>query len=85
MVYQNTPDYPRLAKQAGITGTVWMKVLIDEEGNVLKAIIAKSSGTASLDEAALKASYGNKFSPGIQNGRPVKVWVTYPVEFKLED
>jgi len=85
MIYQHQPDYPRLAKQAGITGTVWVKALVNEEGNVLKAIVAKSSGTVSLDEAAVEAAKKNKFKPGIQNGRPVKVWVTYPVEFTLED
>lgn len=85
MIYQNKPIYPRLAKQAGITGMVWVKALVDEEGEVLDAIIGKSSGVNSLDEAAVKASFKCKFKPGIQNGRPVKVWVTYKVEFKLTD
>ncbi len=83
IVYNHTPDYPRLAKQAGITGTVWVKALVDEAGKVLKAIVARSSGTVSLDEAAVKAAYKNKFTPGIQEGKPVKAWVTYPVEFSL--
>ncbi|TET95798.1 MAG: energy transducer TonB [Candidatus Zixiibacteriota bacterium] len=84
MIHEENPDYPRLAKQAGITGTVWIKALVDEQGDVLKAIVAKSSGTVSLDESAIDAAYKNKFKPGIQNGRPVKVWVTYPVEYTLE-
>jgi len=85
MVHHEEPVYPRLAKQAGITGTVTVKALVNEEGNVIKAIIYKSSGTTSLDEAAVKAAYKNNFKPGIQNGRPIKVWVTYDVEFKLTD
>ncbi|MFQ5453553.1 MAG: energy transducer TonB [Candidatus Zixiibacteriota bacterium] len=85
MIYQNQPEYPRLAKQAGITGVVWVKALVDKEGNVRKAMIGKSSGTASLDEAAVKAAYKNKFKPGIQNGRPVNVWVTYKVVFELNN
>lgn len=84
MIHQYEPDYPRLASQAGITGTVWVNALVDEEGNVIRAIIAKSSGTKSLDDAAVQAAFKNKFKPGIQNGRPVKVWVTYPYEFKLD-
>jgi len=82
-IYKQVPEYPRLAKQAGITGTVWVKALVDEEGNVIKAIVGKSSGVASLDEAAVEAALKNKFKPGIQNGRPVKVWVTYEMEFTL--
>ncbi len=84
-IYRQEPEYPRLAKQAGITGVVWVNALVDEEGKVIKAIVAKSSGTVSLDEAAVKAAYKNRYKPGIQNGRPVKVWVTYPVEFKLSE
>jgi TonB family protein len=79
------PDYPKLAEQAGITGVVWVKVLVDEEGKVLKAIVDKSSGTVSLDEAALEAAYKCRYKPGIQDGHPVKVWVTYDVEFKPDD
>ena len=85
MIYQFKPDYPRLAKQAGITGLVWVSALVNEEGEVLKAIVGKTSGVTSLDEAAVKAAYKCRFKPGIQNGRPVKVWVTYKVEFELTD
>lgn len=84
MVYKHRPDYPRLAKQAGITGTVWVKALVDEAGKVLKAIVARSSGTVSLDEAAVKAAYKNKFTPAMQKGKLIKVWVTYPIEFVLD-
>ncbi len=85
MIYQFKPEYPRLAKQAGITGLVWVSALVNEEGEVLKAIVGKTSGVTSLDEAAVKAAYKCRFKPGIQNGRPVKVWVTYKVEFELTD
>ena len=85
MIHQKTPEYPRLAKQAGITGIVWVKALVDKDGNVRDSQVAKSSGTVSLDEAAVKAAYDCKFKPGIQNGRPVPCWVTYKVDFVLDN
>jgi len=85
MIYEATPPYPRLAEQAGITGRVYVKALVDESGSVIKAQVGKSSGTESLDEAAVEAAYKNKFKPGIQNGRPIKVWVTYKVDFILDN
>lgn len=85
MIHQTQPDYPRLAKQAGITGVVWVKALVGKDGSVLKAMVGKSSGTESLDEAAVEAAYNNTFKPGIQNGRPVNVWVTYKVNFNLNE
>jgi TonB family protein len=82
-VYRHQPDYPWLAKQAGITGTVTVWVLVNEEGNVIEAVVYKSSGNTSLDEAAVQAAYKCKFKPGIQNGWPIKVPVIYGVEFEL--
>ena len=83
MIYQSRPDYPRLAKQAGITGVVWVQALVSREGKVIDARVGKSSGTASLDDAAVEAAYNNSFKPGIQNGRPVACWVSYKVDFSM--
>ena len=85
MIHQYSGEYPRLAKQAGITGLVWVKALVDKEGNVRQAILGKSSGTQSLDEAAVEWAYKYKYKPAIQNGRPLAVWVTYKVDFVLDD
>jgi protein TonB len=85
MIYQEKPEYPRFAKNAGVEGVVWVQALVDKEGNVVKAQVGKSSGTVALDEAAVEAAYDNKFKPGIQNGAPVACWVTYKVEFSLSE
>lgn len=85
MIHEVKPEYPRLARQAGIEGTVWVKALVSKSGDVIKAQIGKSAGTASLDEAALAVAKENKFKPGIQNGRPINVWVTYKVSFSLNN
>lgn len=84
MIHEVKPEYPRLAREAGLEGRVWIKALVDKNGNVRDAVIAKSSGVEVLDQAALKVAKLNKFKPGIQNGRPVAVWVTYKVDFVLD-
>ncbi len=78
------PEYPRIAKQAGIQGTVWIKVLIDKKGDVLKAQISQSSGTKVLDQAALDVAYVNKFRPASHDGKPIAMWVTYSVGFYID-
>jgi protein TonB len=85
MIYEEKPPYPRLAKQAGITGIVWVNSALDKNGNVIDVVIAKSSGTVALDEAAAKAAWKCKFKPGIQNGRPVRCRVVYKVDFRIND
>lgn len=82
-IYFEKPVYPRLAEQAGIEGTVWIKVLVISDGSVREAVVYKSSGTESLDEAAVEAAKKCRFKPAIQNGRPVAMWVAFPYNFEL--
>ena len=78
------PNYPRLARQAGLEGTVWIAALVEIDGSVIEAKVYKSSELRILDDAALQAAYQNKFRPAIQNNRPIKLWVAYKVEFVLD-
>ena len=79
------PDYPQIARLAGLEGTTVVKALVDKSGHVREAKIAKTSGYAVLDNAAVEAAFRNLYTPGIQNGYPVACWVSYRVEFKLND
>ncbi|MFH1685899.1 MAG: TonB family protein [bacterium] len=85
MIFQQAPEYPDKAKQAGIEGNVWIQALIDKTGAVRKANVSKSSGEKLLDKAAVTAAYQNKFKPALQKEQPVAVWVTYKVEFALAE
>jgi protein TonB len=79
------PEYPPLAKQAGIEGVVWVKVLVDKNGKVRDAIILKPSGaSAGFEEAALAAVSKWEFKPAISNNQPVAVWAMLPVRFVLK-
>ena len=84
MVRQYEPEYPSLAKKAGLEGSVWIKALVDKDGTVRDVRVLVSSSVASLDDAAVKAGWKNIFRPAIRSNRPVAVWVSYRVEFKLE-
>ena len=80
------PNYPPPAKQAGITGTTMVSVNVDTTGQVINASVEQTSGTVTLDAAALRAAYQGRFRPGLNsNNRPVECWLSYPVEFSLDD
>jgi len=80
-----TYEYPPLAKQAGIEGTVWIKALVDKKGNVRDAIVFKPSGSsAGFEEVAREGAFKIKYKPAISNNQPVAVWVVYKVDFKLK-
>jgi len=79
------PDFPEMARLTGREGKVVVRALVDRDGTVRRAEIAKSSGTnVGFDEAAVDAALRCLYKPAIQNGMPVMVWVTYVVEFKLK-
>jgi TonB family protein len=65
------PPYPPIARQAKATGTVVVRVLIDENGNVI--IARPVSGHPLLQTAAAQAARGAKFPPRRVAGKPVKV------------
>lgn len=74
------PTYPDEAKKAGIYGTVAVKILVDEQGNVVAA--RAISGPPSLRKAAEEGALHTKFSPTLLAGKPVKVSGTISFNFK---
>ena len=83
MIYESVPIYPDKDRKAGHEGVVWIKALVDKNGNSVQALVAKTSNYENLDNAALDAATKNRFKPAIQNGRPIAVWITYKVEFLI--
>jgi protein TonB len=74
-----------VARISGVSGKVFVKVLISEDGHPLKAIVMKRIPAECLffDSVALKSVVDSKYYPGIKNGRPVKVWCVVPISFQL--
>lgn len=75
-------DYPELAKKAGIEGRVYIQFVVDEDGKVINPRVIKGIG-GGCDVEALNAVKQVKFTPGYQDGKPVKVQLSLPVVFKL--
>lgn len=77
------PDYPPLARDAGIEGTVAIRVLVDEQGKVIAADVLQSDVTPAMERAALAAARMCKFRPAKQRTIPVKAHVMIPFQFQL--
>ncbi len=65
------PAYPSEAQAQRLGGTVFVKVKIDEKGNVTEARII--CGHQILGKASEDSARGAKFEPTMLNGKPVKV------------
>ncbi len=65
------PAYPLEAKQARVSGSVIIQVLVDEKGKVVKA--EAICGYPSLARAGEDAARHARFTPTLLAGQPVKV------------
>jgi protein TonB len=75
--------YPEVARQIGMEGRVTVKVLVNTDGSVIK--VGSITGPDVFADEVREKSMNLEFTPGLQNGKPVKVWVTVPFNFKLKN
>jgi TonB family protein len=64
------PEYPARARAAGVSGTVSLRVCLDEEGKVYA--LAACRGHRLLLAAAVRAAYRSRFRPVLSGGRPTR-------------
>lgn len=74
-------EYPSSLRGAGVEGKVLLYFLIDGTGRVRDARVARSSGQAELDAAALRVAPVHSFSPALRQDHPTPVWIALPVIF----
>ncbi|MDX9883908.1 MAG: energy transducer TonB [Prolixibacteraceae bacterium] len=76
--------YPVIAQENGIQGKVYVNFVVDKDGSVTNAKIARGVDP-SLDKEALRVVNSlPKWKPGKQRGKAVKVSYTVPINFVLQ-
>jgi len=80
----NAIKYPQIAQENGIQGRVYVQFVVERDGSVSNATIARGVDP-SLDREALRVVNSlPKWKPGMQRGKPVKVSYTVPINFVLQ-
>lgn len=79
------PDYPLIAKRAGVGGTVAIRAVIGKDGTVKSAQLLKGLEQFGMDEAALEAVKQRVYKPGMLEGKPVEVIMTIRVVYSLNN
>jgi protein TonB len=75
------PEYPELAKRAGIEGVVILEAVIDVSGHVDHVKVLSS--IPMLNEAAIRAVKQWRYTPTELNGVPIPVLLTITVRFSI--
>ena len=77
-------NYPPMAAENNVQGKVIVQFVVDKTGKVGEVKVVRSVDK-DLDKEAVRVCKSlPKFTPGRQNGQPVSVWYTLPVQFKLQ-
>jgi protein TonB len=76
-------QYPALARESNIQGTVVLTFLVGKDGRVGDVQILREIGGGCGKEAVRVVKNMPGWRPGEANGHPVKVRFTLPVRFKL--
>ncbi|GET20291.1 MULTISPECIES: energy transducer TonB [Prolixibacter] len=80
----NAIKYPVIAQENGIQGKVYVNFVVNTDGSVTDAKIARGVDP-SLDKEALRVINSlPKWKPGKQRGKPVRVSFTVPINFVLQ-
>lgn len=81
-VYKIEPEYSEEARKAKYQGTVVLSVIIDATGKPTNLKVVRPLGLG-LDEKAIEAVRKWRFRPGTKEGKPVAVYATIEVNFRL--
>lgn len=78
------PAYPPISRRLNEQGRTMLRVLIGADGKPQATEIAKSSGFARLDDAALATVMRWRFVPGKRGGVAEAMWFNVPINWVLE-
>jgi protein TonB len=76
------PEYSEEARKAKWQGTVVLSLIVDEKGHPQQIKVSKSLGLG-LDAKAIEAVEKWRFKPGMKDGKPVAVFASIEVNFRL--
>jgi protein TonB len=77
--------YPSVAKEAGTQGRVFLQFIVERDGSLTDMKILRDPGSGLGEEAERVLKMSPHWRAGIQNGKPVRVQYTVPINFSLAE
>ena len=76
--------YPADAREQYISGTVYLTFVVERDGSITDIRILRGIGGGCEEEAVRVVRMMPKWTPGKQNGNPVRVQFNLPIRFTLQ-
>jgi periplasmic protein TonB len=80
---QENIKYPQMARESGISGTVYVTFVVERDGHVTDVKVMRGIGGGCDEEAIRVINAMPKWNPGKQRGKPVRVQFNMPIKFTL--
>jgi len=81
LIHRVEPVYPELAKRARVAGAVRLRITINEQGDVEDIRVV--DGNPLLNGAAVAAVQQWRYTPAVQDGKPIAVTTVVTLSFKV--
>lgn len=82
-IYQNI-KYPKKSRRQEIEGTAFIRFVIDKDGTITDIKVKRGLCDAIKKECYEIVKNMSRWTPGYQNGEPVRVQFDLPIKFNLE-
>lgn len=82
---QRNLRYPAIAEEQGISGRVLLSFIIEKDGSLSSITVDRKAGFGFDEEALRVLKKAAAWKPGMQNGRPVRVKYSIPINFRLPE
>ena len=76
--------YPEDARKNGVQGKVLIEFVVKKDGSIGKVKVIQGVGSECDKEAVRVVKLMPKWQPGTKDGKPVKVKMTIPINYKLD-
>jgi periplasmic protein TonB len=80
----NNLKYPLQAKEANISGKVFLTFVVERDGSITDVKLLRGIGGGCDEEAIRVVSNMPQWTPGKQRGKPVRVQFNLPINFILQ-
>jgi TonB family protein len=77
--------YPQDAKNNNVQGTVYLSFVIEKDGSVSTVKVLRGANSSLDNESVRVVSAMPKWTPGTQDGVPVRVAYLVPIHYTLAD
>jgi protein TonB len=77
--------FPSAAQEEGISGKVILSFIIEKDGHLSNITVDRPAGHGFNEEALRVLKLAKAWKPGMQNGQPVRVKYSIPINFQLSE